>query len=617
MASFRHVILSGVNEIDPCTAELRVTRLFSGIDKADKSAVWARRRFPVLSVLAPCVSDSRHKIEFPGDPMCLYHALSLAVSKAYLTYQQGLSHENPFPDFCPFWDLPPSSLYRQQVLPSGIRRFSDIEKCTTDGSVFDPRVWNSQIEYFFRELLRLLQPRVVLVSCVSPAFRFAVRILEIVRDCLPFAVTILGGRHIDATTTVNDAEGTTSFSVSSPVTESSNGFIGDTLDFLVAGEGYWGVLACLKAAAISIPASSECGFPVRDNLVPNLTVSASGSYGMCSVVAFGARGTKHVFRLTGPPIDRSSLPSPYNGFAIRARFPIFKSADGIKLTAHVNTGVPCPFTCDFCSESRVLQKATMSRARLEERIVEEMMFLRRCGAEAIFFDDSVFLGGSARRLLHFSNLVRALFGIKFEWGAQLTISVLESFADQGKLEDCLSSIRSAGCTYLYFGLESLATEVMAPISKTRRVSPEENWEARVVKSLKAVKLSGLRAGASILFGLKGETLQTIDSTVLGVERLLSDGLLSIASPNLMTYHPGTAITNEHNAEERLTLRYSHLGNFVRPPYAFFEEAFPGLVSRELHEDLVWHIHQETQKRWGLKRNSDVMPPIFIPDDYAF
>jgi hypothetical protein len=85
----------------------------------------------------------------------------------------------------------------------------------------------------------------------------------------------------------------------------------------------------------------------------------------------------------------------------------------------------------------------------------------------------------------------------------------------------------------------------------------------------------------------------------------------------MTYHPGTTLTNEHNAEERLTLRYSHLGNFVRPPYAFFEEAFPGLVSRELHEDLVWHIHQETQKRWGLKRNSDVMAPMLVPEDYAF
>jgi hypothetical protein len=41
----------------------------------------------------------------------------------------------------------------------------------------------------------------------------------------------------------------------------------------------------------------------------------------------------------------------------------------------------------------------------------------------------------------------------------------------------------------------------------------------------------------------------------------------------------------------------------RPPYIYFEEAFPGVVSRRLSEDDIWFIHDATAKRWGTTRNS--------------
>jgi biotin synthase-like enzyme len=371
----------------------------------------------------------------------------------------------------------------------------------------------------------------------------------------------------------------------------------------------------MKAAALSIPAAVTCGFPDRNLLVGKFSGLSSQFFGRSTVAVFGEAGVVKVFRLLGRPLDRSRIPSPYAGFAIRARFPIFGNGSAVKLTAHLNSGIPCPFTCDFCSESRLLQSPPGSKTGLIGRVVGEMRFLKDSGAEAVFFDDSVFLGGSLRRVMEFADVLQGESDLDLEWGAQFTVSVLDSFDEQGMLERCLRELKKAGCSYLYFGLESLSSRIMSPISKTLRISSEYHWQSKVVDVLRIVKNSGIRAGASILFGLKGETLSTVDETIKGVTELLNGGLLSIVSPNLMTYHPGTKLTTEHNVEERLSLRYSHLGNFVRPPYAYFEEAFPGLVSRELHEDLIWHIHQETQKKWGLKRNFKVMPEMFIPGDY--
>jgi hypothetical protein len=42
---------------------------------------WKARSYPILSILAPVMTTSAGKIEFPGDPMCLYAALSYAVDQ--------------------------------------------------------------------------------------------------------------------------------------------------------------------------------------------------------------------------------------------------------------------------------------------------------------------------------------------------------------------------------------------------------------------------------------------------------------------------------------------------------------------------------------------------------
>jgi radical SAM superfamily enzyme YgiQ (UPF0313 family) len=165
-------------------------------------------------------------------------------------------------------------------------------------------------------------------------------------------------------------------------------------------------------------------------------------------------------------------------------------------------------------------------------------------------------------------------------------------------------MRDAGCTYIYIGIESMADSVIANVHKN--MNKNEPWEVRVRRALGLARQAGIRVGSSVLFGLEGETPETIAETISKVEELLAEDLLFIASPNILTYHPNTEITRLHQMEEKLDYHSANLDN--RPPYSYFEEAFPAVVSKHLTEATIWRIHNETQELWGKKRNLNPMPP---------
>ena len=109
---------------------------------------WLERSYPVLSILAPVMSTSEGKIEFPGDPMCLYSALSYAIGQAVNSRKMGICEDAPYNDLCPQWGYLPSQEYREQADVNGIREY-DGALLNTDQTVFDPRVWNEKVKRYF------------------------------------------------------------------------------------------------------------------------------------------------------------------------------------------------------------------------------------------------------------------------------------------------------------------------------------------------------------------------------------------------------------------------------------------------------------------------------------
>ena len=595
-----------------------------------KENQWLARSYPVLAVLAPVMSTNEDKIEFPGDPMALYSALSHTIDQVVLARQQGISPTSPYNDLCPQWGYLPTTEYRQTVSDNGIRRY-DAPLLNTDQTVFDPRVWNDTIkDYFVNEVLKVVQPRVVLIGAVSPAHRYALDIARTVRKHLPDCIIILGGRHADETIRLDPETQELTLQPTSTLSKIAGGSVEPIVDFVISGEGYFALDVLMKAISLAMDISSKT---VNTTSVLDVLSDFSPLLGPVpgqAIITAPYPDTIHYWPLRGVKIDLSALPSPYKAFAIRARFPIFETNGHISQTAHFMVTNACPYHCFYCSEGvSVVGSFNSFKDEGLTQAVDRMLEYVQYGAEAVFFDDSIFWGGNVGLIINFcrewikireeaaweSASEVTLLGrtvdrrklLSLEWGAQLTVDFLAGRRPEVALI-ILDAMRQAGCTYLYIGIESMAEAVIENVHKN--VRRNQLWEERVRIALGLSRHAGIRVGSSILFGLDGETQETIEETIDKVEELLAEDLISIASPNILTYHPSTEITRLHQKEKELDYHSPNLDN--HPPYTYFEEAFPAVVSKNLSEEQIWRIHEQTRERWGKKRNLNPMAPTTLP-----
>jgi radical SAM superfamily enzyme YgiQ (UPF0313 family) len=596
---------------------------------------WLARSFPVLSILAPVMSTSEGKIEFPGDPMCLYSALSYAVDQVVKTCKAGISEGAPYNDFCPQWGYLPTHEYRAQVDLSGIRDYRGT-LLNTDQTVFDPRIWNAKVKkYFIENVLKVMRPKVVLISSVSPAHRYAIDIARTVREHLPDCLIVLGGRHVDETIHFDAAARKIAFEPSSAVVKITEGAIEPVFDFLVAGDGYYALDLLMKAISLSMDLKSkETSARAVIEALSKFAPVFEPIPGHSLIVGMQDGNTVHAWVLNSSlKLDLAVLPSPYQAFAIRALFPIFQRDGRVLRTAHFMVTNSCTYHCYFCSEGvtvvgefRSFNYAGIQRAL--ERVVEYVGY----GAEALFFDDSICWGGNfgnvihfCRELIHLRELAKKstlktmrIFGrevetqalLNLEWGAQFTVDLLASRRVPEETMLALHEMKKAGCVYIYMGIESMSQPVIEHVHKN--INRKQAWDERVRTALGMTRSAGITVGSSVLFGLDGETNETIEETITKVEELLSEDLISIASPNILTYHPNTAITALHEMKEKID--YHSIGVENRPPYVYFEEAFPAVVSRNLTEEQIWLIHEQATQRWGMKRNSNPMPEVILREN---
>jgi radical SAM superfamily enzyme YgiQ (UPF0313 family) len=592
---------------------------------------WLTRTYSVLSILAPVMSTDEEKIEFPGDPMCLYSALSYSIGQVVQTRKGGLSECAPYNDLCPQWGYLPSPEYRAEVDGNGIRKRYDGFLLNTDETVFDPRVWNESVkEYFVNNVLGKMRPKVVLISAVSPAHRYAIDIARTVRQHSPDCIIVLGGRHTDETLRYDKISRQVTVAPTNAISKVADGSIERVFDFLVAGEGYYALDILMKSISLAMDINLKT---VVVNTIIETISQASGLFGQMPgqalVVAFGP-DSLHAWPISGVKTDLSEIPAPYSSFAIRARFPIFTSDERVLRTAHFMVTNSCPYHCYFCSEgTTVVGNFLTFKSTDIDKAIHRVIEYIDYGAEALFFDDSIFWAGNVGHIVNFCRdwiKIREvaeqavtptinIFGHEIEtrkiidlvWGAQFTVDFLASRRVPHEAGFVLRAMQAAGCTYIYMGIESMAEAVIKKVHKN--INHSQPWDERVRTALGIARQAGIRVGSSILFGLDGETEETIEETISKVEELLIEGLLFVASPNILTYHPNTAATHLHRMEDKLDYHSINIDN--RPPYSYFEEAFPAVVSRNLTEDRIWYLHEQTKLHWGKKRNLNPMPVLTL------
>lgn len=559
-----------------------------------------------MAALVPVATSRGGEVAYPGDPMCLYSALSLTVERSVARLERGLAQQPSLDDVVPDWGRYPDAAYRRAE--DGPRSVLVADSPTTDGHVFDPRIWDDVARQAFITELLALRPKVLLLSSVSAGHRYALEMAELAREHAPHCLVILGGRHADETVRYQHATRTADLSWSSTVEVIRDGRARPVVDFVVAGDG--ALLLDLLLRAVGLVATPGFGPTSVEEVIDALPLVAAHdgtTKGAGSIVGLTADEAVLV-PVRGERVNAAQLPSPYEAFSVRARFGIFTRAGSSPLgsrTAHVMTLDACPFKCTFCSESiQVSQRPTRFAVSETEHVARRIGQLVDWGAEAAFFDDPVFWGGNWKAITDFCHDLARLRDRRpevrsFEWGAQLTVDVVLNRAKADEVDAALALMRENGCTYIYIGIESMAQQVMRNVGKNLLRRNPEAWVSKVREALSTIRSHGIRVGSSVLFGLDGEDRGTIEETIEEIGRLIDDGLLIMASPNILTYHPGTAITAAHG-QDRLDY---HSRKDNRPPYTYFEEAYPEVVSRLLDEDDIWFIHESSAKRWGSTRNS--------------
>jgi radical SAM superfamily enzyme YgiQ (UPF0313 family) len=211
----------------------------------------------------------------------------------------------------------------------------------------------------------------------------------------------------------------------------------------------------------------------------------------------------------------------------------------------------CPCHCTFCASPAFYGGRV--RFRSPESVVDEMEYLARdFGVREIHFEDDNLTLDRAR-LEEMCRLIGKR-GLKIAWSCPNGIRC--DMADG----DLLRLMAKSGCYYVAFGVESFDQGILDNVKKNIRVE-------QITRSIKAAKEAGLVTQGFFIFGLPGETRQTIETTI---QMALGSGL-DRAQFSILDVLPGCELWD--------TLKGSFKPRFQKNSFKE-PEWLPGGVSRE-------------------------------------
>jgi radical SAM superfamily enzyme YgiQ (UPF0313 family) len=184
----------------------------------------------------------------------------------------------------------------------------------------------------------------------------------------------------------------------------------------------------------------------------------------------------------------------------------------------------CPYECKFCASPKLWKRKI--RFRSPKNVVDEIEHLVNLfGVREIHFEDD----NLTLRREHVEGICNLMLerGIKVSWACPNGVR-----AD--KLDpQLLRLMKKAGCYYLAFGVESGNQEILDNINKHIRLNT-------IRDAVVMAENEGIMTQGFFIFGLPGETMQTIEGTI----RFAKSMPLSRAQFLLLDVLPGSALWDE-------------------------------------------------------------------------
>lgn len=165
---------------------------------------------------------------------------------------------------------------------------------------------------------------------------------------------------------------------------------------------------------------------------------------------------------------------------------------------NISTVRGCPYSCTFCSR----QFGRKVYTRFAKGIVDEIKELKiRYKIKSIAFSDDLFLVNEERVLELCDRIIFDKIDIK--WSTSGRVNLVN--------DNLLKKMHKAGCIELSFGFESGSQDMLNRMNKAVTVAQAE-------KAIKITRKAGIRVLGSFIFGMPGETHESIKETLAFIKR---------------------------------------------------------------------------------------------------
>jgi anaerobic magnesium-protoporphyrin IX monomethyl ester cyclase len=213
----------------------------------------------------------------------------------------------------------------------------------------------------------------------------------------------------------------------------------------------------------------------------------------------------------------------------------------------------CPFACDFCSN---VVFGSSYRERSPGNVVDEIEEALALGYDRISFADDVFTLKPGRVLSICAEIERR--DLRFSWECLGRVDALD--------EPTARAMRRAGCTTVFFGIESGSDRIL-------RLMNKQITTAQAASAVAAAHAAGLEVGAFFILCYPGET----DDTVLETLRFAGSLPLDYLGLTMPYPLPGTGLYER--MKDRITGDSRPDGSLVLNQELTYEGEFSALKMR--------------------------------------